>query len=521
MADAQRPYTLQQRYEQLAQHRTSYLNRARSCAALTIPAMLPPDGHSPTAPLPTPWQSLGARGVNHLSSKLLLALFQPNAPFFKLGIDELLLEKLTKQPELKAEVDEGLARVERSVMGEIETTAVRVGVFEALKHLLVSGNVCVFMNPKGGLRIFRLDRYVAKRDPMGNLLETIIREDISPMELSDSGQAALTRSGWQPKSANETEDTVQVYTRVYRRDQKFTTYQEVNGTFIEGSAGQYPLDACPWLVLRWTEVDNEDYGRGFVEEYFGDLRSLEGLTRAIVQGSAAASKVLFLVRPNSTTKHKVLSESESGDVREGNAEDVTCLQMDKYADFRVAFETRNEIKQSLSLAFLLNSAIQRSGERVTAEEIRYMAEELESSLGGVYSALSQTLQRPMVSRLLAQMQTQGKLPQLPKGVVKVQITTGMEALGRNSDLNKLKAFVADLAQFGGPEVLKTYMDISNLITRLGTGYSIDTKGLVLSAEQVAQNQQAEAQAAMAQQLGPNMVNQAGGLMKQAAEQGGS
>ena len=42
-------------------------------------------------------------------------------------------------------------------------------------------------------------------------------------------------------------------------------------------------------------VDGEDYGRGRVEEFLGDLQSLESLTQAITEGSAAAAKVVFLV----------------------------------------------------------------------------------------------------------------------------------------------------------------------------------------------------------------------------------
>lgn len=48
---------------------------------------------------------------------------------------------------------------------------------------------------------------------------------------------------------------------------------------------------------------------------------------------------------------------------------------------------------------LLNSAVQRNGERVTAEEIRYVAGELEDTLGGVYSLLSQELQLSLIRRV--------------------------------------------------------------------------------------------------------------------------
>ena len=51
----------------------------------------------------------------------------------------------------------------------------------------------------------------------------------------------------------------------------------------------------------------------------------------------------------------------------------------------------------MSYAFLLNTAIQRDAERVTAQEIRYMAQQLETAMGGIYSLLSQEFQLPLVT----------------------------------------------------------------------------------------------------------------------------
>ena len=73
---------------------------------------------------------------------------------------------------------------------------------------------------------------------------------------------------------------------------------------IPKTQGSFPVDKSPYIPLRFNRVDGEDYGRGYVEEYYGDLKSLEGLTRAIVEGSAAASKVLFMVAPNGIIREK-------------------------------------------------------------------------------------------------------------------------------------------------------------------------------------------------------------------------
>ena len=66
--------------------------------------------------------------------------------------------------------------------------------------------------------------------------------------------------------------------------------------------------------------------------------------------------------------------------------------MDKFNDFRVAYQAMQGIEERLSQQFMLQSSVQRNGERVTAEEIRYLAGELEDTLSGIYSILSQEFQ---------------------------------------------------------------------------------------------------------------------------------
>ena len=126
-------------YDQAFSQRESYLNRARECAKLTIPTIIKEEGANWSTTYQTPFQSIGARGVNHLASKLLLTLLPPNAPFFRLTIDDFDIEELVG-PEQRGAVEEGFAKIERSAMNEIETEAYRVPVFEALKHLIVTGN---------------------------------------------------------------------------------------------------------------------------------------------------------------------------------------------------------------------------------------------------------------------------------------------------------------------------------------------------------------------------------------------
>ena len=299
-----------------------------------------------------------------------------------------------------------------------------------------------------------------------------------------------------------------VYTGIYRDGKKWVVRQEVADIDIPEAYGDYPIDKNPWIPLRYTRIENEDYGRGFIEEYLGDLQSLEGLTQAIVEGSAAAAKVLFLVNPNGTTRPRILANSSNGAIVQGNAQDVTVLQMEKFADFRVAQETIETIKERLGFAFLMNTSIQRQGERVTAEEIRFMAQELEDVLGGVYSILSQEFQMPLVNRLMNRMSNAGRLPKLPKDIIKTTIVTGLEALGRGHDLNKLDSFIQGASQLLG-DSFPTYVNMSDYLKRRATSLGIDVEGLIKTEEEIEQEKQQAAQQQMAQQVAPNMATAAG------------
>ena len=487
-------------YQACFGERESYLQRARDCAKLSIPTLIKDSGDSYSTTYETPFQSIGARGVNHLASKLLLTLLPPNSPFFRLTIDDFDIEKLVG-PEQRGPVEEGLAKVERSAMQEVETLALRVPVFEAIKHLIVTGNCLLYMPDEGGMRVFHLDRFVVKRDPMGNLLYVITKENLNAKTLTQEAREAIGLPPPEEASRETPEKPYELYTYVCDKGSYWHIHQEIGRVPIPDSYGKYPKDKNPFIPLRFSRVDGESYGRGLVEEYLGDLRSLEALTQAIVEGSAAAAKVLFLVRPNGTTRINTLAKSPNGAIVQGDVNDVSTLQLQKSQDFRISLDTITQIRDRLSFAFLLNSSVQRNAERVTAEEVRFMAQELESALGGVYSVLAQEFQLPLVNLLLQRLVKAKKMPSFPKDTVKPQIVTGIEALGRGQDLNKLSQFLQYLGPLG-PEAIMQNLNLDDYIDRLGASLGIDTGGLIKSPEQKQQEQQQaqEQQQQMQQQM---------------------
>ena len=173
--------------------------------------------------------------------------------------------------------------------------------------------------------------------------------------------------------------------------------------------------------------------------------------------------------------------------------------MEKFADFRVAREQADVVEKRLEAAFLLNASVQRDAERVTATEVRVMAGELDSTLSGTYSVLAQEFQLPLVKLLMGQMK---EVPELPQGATRTTITTGMEALGRGHDLTKLDNFLAGMPQQVAQMAME-YLNTATYLERRATALGIDTKGLILSQEEIeAKRQQAQQQEMAGKLAGP-------------------
>jgi len=494
-------YKAKERYNKLSSDRTQFLDMAVECSELTLPYLVTRDDNfKGKRTLLQPWQSVGAKAVVTLAAKLMLATLPPQTSFFKLQVrDDKLGESL--DPMMRTELDLSFSKIERLIMDYIAASNDRVVIHEALKHLIVSGNALIFMH-KDGLKHFPLSRYVVNRDGNGKVLEIVTKEMISRKLLGlekPKGQETMnTEQGVD-------EDDAEVYTCV-RMDEssgRWMWHQEVDGMMIEGSRSTAPKNASPWLVLRFNTVDGEDYGRGRVEEFIGDLRSLNGLAQALVEGASVASKVIFLVSPSATTKPQTLANAGNGAIIQGRPEDVGVVQVGKTADFATAANLAAAIEKRILEAFLVMNV--RNAERVTAEEVRLTQLELEQSLGGIFSLLTVEFLVPYLNRTLVILQRTNQIPRLPKDVVRPKIVAGINSLGRGQDNESLTRFMATVAQTLGPEALIKFVNPAEAIKRLAAAQGIDVLNLVKTPQELDQAKQI----AMQDQGQMDLVKQAG------------
>ena len=499
--------TARERYNQLSTNRSQFLDSAVECSELTLPYLITDDNSTKInrRSFQTPWQSVGAKSVVTLAAKLMLALLPPNTTFFKLQVRD---DKLGSEydPQIRSELDLSFSKMERMVMDYIASSNDRVVVHQALKHLIVGGNALIFMG-KDGLKNFPLHRYVVNRDGNGNVLEIVTKELINRKVLGfePPGDAKGTNKPNDSYSTGSDDDDVEVYTcvKLDEKSGRWVWYQEAYDMIMPGTRSTAPRNASPWLVLRFNTVDGEDYGRGRVEEFIGDLKSLEGLSQSLVEGSAAAAKVVFLVSPSSTTKPKTIADAGNGAIVQGRPEDVAVIQVGKTADFQTAANLAQQIEKRLADAFLVLNV--RQSERTTAEEVRMTQMELEQQLGGLFSLLTVEFLIPYLNRTLLVLNRTNQLPKIPKDLARPTIVAGINALGRGQDREALTQFIGTIAQTLGPEAMMQYLNPGEAIKRLATAQGIDTLNLV-KTEQIMQQ---EAQAAQQQQVMGSLVGQAG------------
>jgi len=491
--------TSREKFQKLDSSRSSVLDRARECSKLTIPSVVTDDGHTESDDLSTPYQAVGSRLVHNLANKLLLALLPPNTSFFRLLPNPEVVDVLKQQEGNTDELEKNLVTIENEMMKQIEREALRVPIFEAIKSLIIGGNALLFKTEEG-VKSYRMANYVVQRDFSGNPIEIIAKESLAKHSLpEDILQQVLSDPDLQEA------ENVTIFTRCIKKDGTWYMFQEVEGFVVEGSEQTFKADdEIPFIPLRWTSINGENYGRGLVEQYLGDFRSLEALYQLLLEASSVMSRVIFGKRAGSVLDVDDINEAENGVCILGDLEnDITVLRVDKGADLQVPMNMVQDLTRRLEQAFLVASSAARDSERTTATEVRMMAADLENSLGGVYSLLSLELQLPLASLLLKQ----SKINVASLGIDLV-IVTGVEALGRTAELDRIRQFNALLQEIGAPELVLSRMNVGVYIDKIANALSMDATGLIKTEEQLAQEQQAAQQEQMMQQGQQGLMNAA-------------
>lgn len=464
--------------------RSGLITRVERYAALTIPKICYPEGYNSISTDEShDYQSIGAQAVNHLTNKLMLAMFAPSRPFAKLQAGDKTKQQAAAAGITDVEIEDILAVGERKAIAELDKRAQRPKLNQLMRHLIVAGNALLFLDKKG-MRIFGLKNYVVKRNIWGETMHIVIQERLKFDEL-DLSVKKLYRSRYQDDT------TCNFYKWIKREDNgQYTMSQWLDEQRLPAQFdGRWNADRCPYQAITWDLGDEADYGTGLVEEYIGDFEALSVLSEAVVDGGVLGSEFRWMANPAGMTSVEDVKNSENGDVLPGLGTDLVPTQGGDPKAIEIASLVLDKYERRVSRGFLMGSAIIRDAERVTQEEVRLTAQELETAYGGVYSTLAASVQLPVARWLFDAIDLK-----LAGADLSVTIVTGLDALSRNGDLENFRAAMGDMAAVSTvPDSLAARIKWEAVARFIGQGRNIDlSKFLLTDKEFAAQQEQAQA-----------------------------
>ena len=517
--DSHKPTTLQQRFQILENKKTAIYRRCEEYALWTIPSVFPVLG-SKQEEQQGPVDSTGAQAVNNLSNKVTMSLFPAHQPFFRLNVADDVVADLDAEaqngdPDAKAildNLDKSLAQAEKDAMRELDYNSFRTEGTMVSKALIITGNSLLYHPEDGKAQTYNLRDYCVSRDLSGTVIEIMTRDKKAFSTFSKEVQDKIREACKNKKYKDQSDVTI--YTRIcLKEDGKYHMTQAADEHLLDSEA-TWTKEELPYIVLTWNLTRGEDYGRGLVEDYAGAFHALHVLGNSLVDMVGIASDIKFFVDPSSVIDVKALNDSESGSYHTGKEGDISTPQLNNIQNMQFVDSMINRFTMQISKAFLLNSSVQRDAERVTAEEIRYVAQELEVSHGGIYSRFAEEWQLKLAVLLLNRLKFKiGK-----DKTIYPQIITGLDSLSRAGDLDNLRLFVMDMQLLEGvPDEIRGVIDPLRFAAWIGVRRGVDyekftkTKEQLLAEQQAMQQQQEQqlqmqAAASVAEEAGKSVVN---------------
>lgn len=501
-------------------------DRSEAYARWTIPSIcLPNDANINNYEQEKGSVDIGTQVVNHLANRIVDLLFPVNRPFFTMAMTPETELKLSQEMDSEQkgqfmeQVTEATTRLEKIAMRGLDLTHYRPVAIQAAKHLIITGNAAI-RRMKSGKRVeYGIKRFGCRRNIEGEPIEVMFHDMKRLDTFTEAEQAKITEP--RANSGLKHDDEVTLLTYYKREGKRWVITQEAEGQPVGGTTYQTVEDS-DIIVLAWTLATGEHYGRGAVEDNAVIFHKLDVTGEAVLDLMAIICDVKFLVRPGSPLAVSIadLANSNRGSYHVGNDGDVTVPEYGKRGDLNVMLGQIDNWEAKLSKIFLMSSV--RDAERVTAEEIRLIASELESSFGGLYSRLAVSWQQREANYALSGVDINKTLGAELSNMFEVVVTTGIESLSREGQLDNLRMAIGDMQMLDAvPEELRGTIDPLRFARYVFSNRYVDINLFLKSQQQMeaeAQAAQQREQQVMQAQAGAKVAEHAG---KAAIDQGGS
>lgn len=496
---------------QLEAERGDLITRCEEYAKWTLPYICQPD-HSDGVEQDKGSVVIGARLVNHLANRVVDVMFPPDRPFFQIGLSPRAIAQAKQQAgdEALAEaiqpMRETMMLQERIAMHDMKLVSYRTKAVEAIKHLIITGNALVRRLKDESRVVYGVRDYVIRRDIRGEPIQIILKDSTHYATLDPSVKAMLGNGQDHKGDPYHDDSKLDMYTMYEKKGKRWHTYQSIETVNLEDGP-KYTEKKFPCIALTWSLGRGDHYGRGLVEDNAAIFHSLDKVTEAMIDLFGIAADVKFLVNPGSTLDVVKLNDSPRGSYHAGMKDDVSIPELDKINDARILAEAVAKWERELAQTFLMSSSGVRDAERVTAEEIRFYARELEASFGGLYSRLSLEWQHKEAVYAV------DKLKLSLDSTFDVTVTTGLETLTREGQLDNFRMAMADLQLMEGvPEDMRRVINPLKVAQFIFQHRRVDFSEFLYTQAEMQQQraqQQAELDAARQQETANQVATEAG------------
>lgn len=418
-------------WSKFATKRNPFLDRAKHYAKLTLPYLLNDKGDNNTSQ--NGWQGVGAQATNHLANKLAQVLFPPQRSFFRVDLTAKGEQVLNKRGMKKTQLATIFARIETTAMKNLEQRQFRPAIVEVFKHLIVAGSCMLYKPSQGNISAVPMHHYVVNRDTNGDLLDIILLQQKALKTFDPATRMAIEVSMKGKKYKGE--DEVKLYTHAKYEGNGFWILNQSADDLPVGKPSRIKAEKLPFIPLTWKRSYGEDWGRPLAEDFSGDLFVIQFLSEAVARGASLMADIKYLIRPGAQTDVDHFVNSGTGEVITGVEEDIHIVSLGKYADLTPISAVLETYTRRIGVVFMMETMTRRDAERVTAVEIQRDALEIEQNMGGVYSLFASTMQTPIA--MWGLLETGDSFT---RELVDPVIVTGIEALGRMAELDKLASF---------------------------------------------------------------------------------
>jgi hypothetical protein len=501
--------TIAGEFKRLDGLRTTRIDASEQYAYYTIPSVFPREDLTDSTVSIGMLDSIGSAVVNHFANKLVTTLFSPNRPFFRLMPDSTAEEVKTlnaakegDDPEEQKQAQDAFdmlrskfVTVEKDAVRYLERIGYRTAATNAAKLLIITGDVVIRSEANEKSAAYSMRDYVCSKDLTGRDVVLIVRDTLVYGALTPDQQASVQAAQEVPQQFTAS-TPVTIFTRLeLTNDGRYAVTQAIDNHDIPNDAPRLVTEAdSPFTHLSWNLSKGENYGRGLVEDFSGSFHMIDNFTNYQAKMAAKMADLKILVDPASGIDVQQLNTSDTGTYIAGKPGDVQNLSTGMDASLQYLEAIIQTHKRQISAAFLYQTGQTRDAERVTAEEIRENAAELEIAHGGVYSRFASDWQAKVASEAVS------AIGEDMGDVVEPQIMTGMDSLSRTGEMQAVRIWMQDLAMTAAiPEDVRAWMKAGEFAQYAAIQRGVDHGAFVKTDEEFAAEQKQAQEALAAQQ----------------------